>query len=88
MPLSYEKIEQEAIDFLSKYHTQRTIPVPIENIIEINLEISVVPRKGLLQTEQIDAFLSHDCSIIYIDEDHYMSQTNRSRFTLAHEIGH
>ena len=85
---SYERIEEEAIVFLDTYHVKRTIPVPIESIIECNLDISIVPRKGLLQDEQIDAFLSHDFTTIYIDQDHYMNKTNRSRFTLAHEIGH
>ncbi len=88
MYLSYLQIEQKAVDFLSKYHPSNTIPIPIEHIIEIVLELSIVPIKSLLHDEAIDAFLSHDLSTLYIDEDHYMGQTNRSRFTLAHEIGH
>lgn len=88
MFISYEQSEGEAEKFLAKYHPSKTIPVPIERIVELDLEISIVPIKGLLAKESIDAFLSHDFSELYIDHDHYMGQTNRSRFTLAHEVGH
>lgn len=88
MFIAYEEIEKIAEEFLGKYHSSRSVPVPIEKIVEIDLQISVVPISGLLKQESIDAFLSHDFKELYIDHDHYMGQTNRSRFTLAHEIGH
>jgi Zn-dependent peptidase ImmA (M78 family) len=88
MYLSYDQIEAQAEAFLARYNPTRTIPVPIEHIVEIQLRLSVVPVKGLFRNEQIDAYLSHDLTELYIDEDHYMDQTPRSRFTLAHEMGH
>lgn len=88
MRKSNAKIEQYANDFLQKYNSQDHIPVPIEQIVEIDLGISVVPIKELLRQHHVDGFLSHDCQKIYIDEDNYMSQATRSRFTLAHELGH
>lgn len=88
MYFSYDHIEQQASNFLQKYHPKSTIPVPIEHIVEVLLELSIVPVKSLLHHESIDAFLSHDLSTLFIDEDHYMGQTTRSRFTLAHEAGH
>ncbi len=88
MPWLYEAIEEEALFFLKTHSATCSIPVPIEHIIEVCLEMSIAPIKGLLQSEHIDAFLSRDCTIIYIDEDHYLNQSNRSRFTLAHEVGH
>ena len=88
MFISYDQTEKEAQAFLEKYHASFSTPVPIERIVEIDLQISIVPLKGLLARESIDAFLSHDFSELYIDYDHYMGQTNRSRFTLAHEVGH
>ncbi|MDR3606235.1 MAG: ImmA/IrrE family metallo-endopeptidase [Oligoflexia bacterium] len=88
MFISYEQTEKEAQLFLKKYHSDFSAPVPIERIVEIDLQISIVPIKGLLARESIDAFLSHDFTELYIDHDHYMGQTNRSRFTLAHEVGH
>lgn len=86
--ISYEEIERAANIFLSTYNPSRKVPVPIEEIVEIKLEISIVPKMGMFSQHGIDAFLSSDLSELYIDHDHYMSQTNRSRFTLAHEIGH
>lgn len=88
MYISYDDIEREAETFLDEYHPSRSIPIPIERIVEIDLALSIVPIKGLLARESIDAFLSHDFQELYIDHDHYMGQTNRSRFTLAHEVGH
>lgn len=88
MKKTHDAIEQYAIDFSLQYNQNEQIPVPIEEIVEIELGINIVPRKGLLGLEQIDAFLSHDYKTIYIDEDHYLNQTNRCRFTLAHEVGH
>ena len=88
MYISYEEIEEEASKFLNEYNSSRVIPVPIERIVELKLEISIVPKMGLLKNEGIDAFLSHDFTELYIDHDHYVRQTNRSRFTLAHEVGH
>ena len=86
--ISYEEIERAANTFLATYNPNRKIPVPIEEIVEIKLEISIVPKMRMLLQHGIDAFLSSDLSELHIDHDHYMSQTNRSRFTLAHEIGH
>jgi len=88
MYISYEQTEKKAQEFLDKYHPSRSIPVPIEHIVEILLKISIVPIKGLLEDESIDAYLSKDFKELYIDHDHYMGQTNRSHFTLAHEMGH
>ena len=86
--IGYEEIERTANTFLATYNPSRKIPIPIEEIVEIELEISIVPKMGMLSQHDFDAFLSSDLSELYIDHDHYMSQTNRSRFTLAHEIGH
>lgn len=81
-------IEQLAKEFLEQYNKDGEIPTPIEQIVELELGITIIPIKKLLRDHHIDAFLSHDCQTIYIDEDNYMSQANRARFTLAHEVGH
>lgn len=88
MFISYEETEKAAEAFLKEYHPSRTIPIPIEHIVEIKLGLSIVPMMGLLAKEGIDAFLSHDFTELYIDNEQYMGQANRSRFTLAHEVGH
>jgi len=81
-------IEYAAEQFLKEHNPTNQIPVPIEEIIEFNLKIQIVPIKGLFNRESIDGFVSHDCTQLYIDEDNYMQQNNRARFTLAHEVGH
>jgi Zn-dependent peptidase ImmA (M78 family) len=81
-------IEQVAENFLKKHHPLQTIPIPIETLIELQLCIHIIPIKNLLSVHQLDGFVSHDCTELYIDEDSYMRQTNRARFTLAHELGH
>ncbi len=81
--LSYGEIEDKAEEFLKKYNPSRSIPVPIERIVEIELAINVVPKKSLRSIHQIDAFLSSDLTELYIDYDDYMNETNRGRFSLA-----
>lgn len=85
---SYAEIDRLASEFLEEHHPAGSIPVPIEEIVEFKLGLTIVPHKGLLSRKDIDAFLSSDFTELHIDEDHYMSESNRSRFTLAHEVGH
>lgn len=86
--LSYVEIEAKAEEFLQEYNPKGTVPVPIERIVEIDLDFNVIPKKGLKNIHKIDAFLSADLTELYIDHDDYMNETNRGRFSLAHEIGH
>lgn len=86
--LSYLEIEKEADGFARQYNSAGTIPVPVEDILELDLCLRVETHKGLFKNLSIDAFLSTDFTELHIDEDHYLGQTNRSRFTVAHEIGH
>lgn len=81
-------IENAAIRFLGKYHPEGSIPVPIEEIVEIQLRIKVIPSPGLLKFHGIDAFSTRDLKEIYIDHSQYLERENRARFTLAHELGH
>lgn len=81
------EIEREAIKFLQKYHPDGSIPIPIEEIIEIELKIKIIPSPGLSKSG-IDAFSLHDFSEIYIDERQFFYSENRAHFTLAHEVGH
>ena len=85
-----EEIEAAAEQFLHSHHPDFSIPIPIDDILEIRLGIEVVPIKGLLSEHSIDGFLSRDLKTISIDFDRYMSTTGnyRGRFTLAHEAGH
>lgn len=86
--LNYEYIYQEAERFLRDYHPERTLPVPIHEIIDIKLGIHIVPKFMLEKHIGLVGFLSNDFSTIHVDENVYDYQEFRFRFTLAHEIGH
>ena len=86
--LSYNKIALLAKNFLNTYHSSDTIPIPIEEIIEFQLGIDIIPLHGLHQAFDTDGFISGDLKSISVDLFVYESRLGRYRFTLAHEIGH
>jgi len=83
-----KEIEKAAIRFLKEHHPDGSIPIPIDEIVEIKLKIKVVPSPGLLRNHGIDAFSTPDFKEIYIDHMQFTESENRARFTLAHEVGH
>ncbi|MEX2093241.1 MAG: ImmA/IrrE family metallo-endopeptidase [Pirellulales bacterium] len=85
---SYENLRQKADDFLVQYHRAGTIPVPIEEIVEFDLGMDIVPTPGLHQFLEVDGFLTSDLREIWVDQFVYESRPGRYRFTLAHEVGH
>lgn len=86
--LKYDAIHEKAEEFLRKFHSSRTLPIPIDKIVEITLGIHVVPKLGLHGEIGQDGFLSADHTTIFVDEYVYDYVDVRYRFTLAHEIGH
>jgi hypothetical protein len=85
---SYEDLRRQADGFLNEYHPAGTVPVPIEEIIEFQFRIDIVPTPGLHQLLETDGFVTSDLREIWVDEFVYDSRPGRYRFTLAHEIGH
>jgi len=86
--LSYDKIRYKAEEFLLHQHPQRTIPVPIEEIVEFNLGRVSVPIPDLRRTCDVDGFLTGDLRSNMVDASLLAEQERRYRFTLAHEVGH
>ena len=86
--LRYDDLRQHAEAFLAKYHPTRSIPVPIEFIVEASLGIDIVPVPGLQDVIESVAHLTRDMKEILVDERVYLKVPNRYRFSLAHEIGH
>jgi Zn-dependent peptidase ImmA (M78 family) len=86
--LSYDDIRREAEEFLDDFHSSLEIPTPIEEIVEFDLAMEVVPILGLKAEIRVDAFLASDLSAIYMDEETLELNPNRYRFSLAHETGH
>ena len=85
---SYEDLRKKADDFLREHHLSGAIPVPIEEIVEFDLKINIVPVLGLQREYEVEGFTSGDLKNIYVDEYVYTDRITRYRFTLAHEIGH
>lgn len=85
---SYKKIGQIADAFLTKHHPNLTLPIPIEEIAEAKLNLKIIPEANLKKEYDVDGFLTSDLSTIFIDFDLYLKYENRTRLTIAHEIGH
>src|SRR3990172_1395051 len=85
---SYEDLRKKADEFLRTYNPTGAIPVPIEEIVEFEFGINIVPVLGLQRQLEVEGFTSSDLKNIYVDEYVYTDYLNRYRFTLAHEIGH
>jgi len=90
---STEQINAEAESFLTAYHPSKSIPIPIEEIIDLKLQIDIIQIPSLKDAFaevglDIDAFISSDFTSISVDKFIQEKRNNRYRFSLAHEIGH
>lgn len=86
--LSYEEITHRAEKFLSDHGRDKHFPIDIDRIVEIDLDIEVVPTPYLHERCGVDGFITPDCSAIYIEMNCWLPTSNRGRFTLAHEASH
>ena len=86
--LTYDDVSKHAEEFLDEFHKDRSIPTPIEEIVEFDFEMEVIPIPGLRDELGVDAFLASDLSSISVDEHVMMHVKVRYRFSLAHELGH
>lgn len=77
-----------AESFLQKFDPSNKIPVPIEDIAELQLNIFLNVVPGIKDLLGIDAFINSDFKEITIDEYSFSHYSRRTRFSLAHEIGH
>lgn len=86
--LRLKDVIRVAEEFLRKFKSSEKLPVPIEEIVELEMKISLVVVPGIKQLLTIDAFINSDFSQITIDEHVYTAFPERTRFSIAHEIGH
>lgn len=86
--LSYDRLRKHAAAFLDEFHQERTLPVPIEEIVEFDYEIELIPIDGILDDLEVDAFLTSNLKTIYVDEFVMKHRRRRLRFSLAHELSH
>ncbi|OGG86986.1 hypothetical protein A3B87_03355 [Candidatus Kuenenbacteria bacterium RIFCSPHIGHO2_02_FULL_39_13] len=82
-------IKNKAETFRAKYWN-KVLPVDIEKIIDVDLEINIIPLPNLEKLCNTDALITSDWKSLYIDKDLFEDERrqNRLRFSLAHEIGH
>lgn len=71
-----------------KQNSIKSIPVNIEDIIDLKYQINIVPMPGMLDLAETDGLCSSDCTEIYVDHFIYHKRPFRYRFTLAHELAH
>lgn len=91
MPVEFiheNELRKQAAEFLQKYHPDGSIPVPIEEIVEFQFKLDIIPIPGLHDMAETDGFISSDLSSISVEEYVYNNRRNRYRFTLAHELAH
>jgi Zn-dependent peptidase ImmA (M78 family) len=86
--LSYEDINDYAEKFLREQRADDKLPVPIEEIVEFDLKLDIVPFPELQKNFDIEGFISRDLTCIYVDDFIFLNRPARYRFTLAHEVGH
>jgi len=83
------EIERRVESFRNDFWDDK-VPIEIEDIIELKLNIGIFPIIGFLKYSNMDALITSDWKNIYVDNDEYLNEhrNNRLRFSLAHEIGH
>lgn len=86
--IKLSEVIKTANEFLESYHPTLSLPVPIEDIVELKLNIRVVLIQGLIRNFGVNAFITQAFDSIIIDEFMYTRQPERIRFTIAEEIGH
>ncbi len=86
--LNYCEIKNIAEGFLQKYHPNLSIPIPVENITELQLGFSIVTIPLLKSSFDIDGFINSTFDQITLDDELFNLYEERSRFTIAHELGH
>lgn len=91
LPLTYlslDDLRRKAKAFLDRFHPGATIPVPIEEIVDLQFGVDIVPVPNLRGLLEIDAFVTSDLETIFVDAYVYEKFPTRYRFSLAHEIAH
>ena len=86
--LNHNDIKLIAKEFLDYYHSGGTIPIPIEEIVELDMKIHLISVPNLKKDFGIVAFINSTFDTITIDDYVFEHFEERARFSIAHEIGH
>ncbi|HEX4055366.1 MAG TPA: ImmA/IrrE family metallo-endopeptidase [Tepidisphaeraceae bacterium] len=85
--LTFQQIA-DAAAACSKKHSDGSIPVPIEDIVDVGYRLDLVEEPDLEARFSTLAFITRDLKEIRVDKTVYTRQPYRMRFSLAHELGH
>lgn len=77
--LSYDQLRRYAEAFLARYHASKRIPIPIERIVEFELELDIIPVPGLEEAFEIVGFTSSDLSEITVHKPEAFRMCQSSR---------
>lgn len=86
--LKFSDVLKAANNFLSSYHPSSSLPIPIEEIVEHKMDVSLFAIPNIKSLLGIDAFISADFTQLTVDEDCFTKFPERTRFSIAHEVGH
>lgn len=85
---TYEDLRGIAAAFLKAHHLEEAIPVPIEEIVEFEFGLDIIPIEGMLHSSDVYAFVSRDMTSISVDAYIQNNVPPSYRFSLAHELCH
>jgi len=85
---NYGQIRTISEKFLKEHNPKLLTPIPIEEIAELELSIKLNSVKDLRKEFDIDGFIHSNFKEITIDDHVFNMYEERTRFTIAHEIGH
>ena len=85
----FSEIRKIADDFRLRY-CDGEFPIPIEEVLEFKLNVEVRPVREFKDLTEVDAVLSNDLKVIFVDQNLFDNPKYlfRLRFALAHELGH
>jgi len=73
---------------LAKYHPSGSIPIPIDDIIELKLGISIIPQENLTESSGVPGYISRDLTTITVDMKIFNKNPFLYRKIIAHEMAH
>src|SRR5260370_35342538 len=85
---TFTDLARVAEELQASHHPAGELPIPIEEIIEFDCAIDIVPIPGLMSDLDIDAFMTADLKEIRVDQYIQQKALTRYRASLAHEVSH
>ena len=85
---NYSQVRTISESFLKDYYPSLVPPIPIEDIAELQIGIEINSVAGLKEEFDIDGFIHSNFQAITLDDYVFNMFEERTKFTIAHEIGH